>query len=148
MIRACRAVLLLMVVVALIPLSAAGQAGKAAPATKVTTTLRLDWVPGPHHVGPILAAQRGYYADEGIDLTVSPGRASGGTVQIIASGRELFGFADAGAMAIAAAKDAPVIMIANTTPRGPAGVITLGPKIASPEQLKGKSIGMVLGADT
>ena len=140
--------LLLMIVAILIPLSVAGQAGRTAPATKVAATLRLDWVPGPHHVGPILAAQRGYYADEGIDLTVSPGRGSGGTVQIIASGREMFGFADAGAMAIAAAKDAPVIMVANTTPRGPAGVITLGPKVSSPEQLKGKSIGMVLGADT
>lgn len=147
MMPALRAVLLLMMVT-LLASSAAGQPARTAPAPRVAATLRLDWVPGPHHVGPVLAVQRGYYADEGIDLTVSPGRGSGATVQIIASGRELFGFADAGAMAIAAAKDAPVIMVANTTPRGPAGVITLGPKIASPEELKGKSIGMVLGADT
>ena len=148
MIRAGRVFLLLIMVVALMPLAAVGQPPRPAQGPKVAATLRLDWVPGPHHVGPILAVQRGYYADEGLDLTVSPGRGSGGTVQIIASGRDLFGFADAGAMAIAAAKDAPVIMIANTTPRGPAGVITLGPKITSPEELKGKSIGMVLGADT
>jgi len=147
MIPALRAVLLLMIVT-LFPLSVVGQPARPAPGPRVAATLRLDWVPGPHHVGPLLAVQRGYYADEGIDLTVSPGRGSGATVQVIASGRELFGFADAGAMAIAAAKDAPVIMVANTTPRGPAGVITLGPKIASPEELKGKSIGMVLGADT
>jgi NitT/TauT family transport system substrate-binding protein len=147
MIPALRVVLAL-TIAALIPASAVGQPGRATPTSKVAATLRLDWVPGPHHVGPVLAVQRGYYADEGIDLTVSPGRGSGGTVQIIASGRELFGFADAGAMAIAAGKDAPVIMVANTTPRGPAGVLTLGAKIASPEELKGKSIGMVLGADT
>ena len=67
-----RVCLLLMIVAILIPLSAGGQAGRTAPATKIAATLRLDWVPGPHHVGPILAAQRGYYADEGIDLTVAP----------------------------------------------------------------------------
>jgi ABC-type nitrate/sulfonate/bicarbonate transport system substrate-binding protein len=33
----------------------------AAQAQKVSASLRLDWVPGPHHIGPILAAQRGYY---------------------------------------------------------------------------------------
>ena len=32
----------------------------AAQAQKVPASLRLDWVPGPHHIGPILAAQRGY----------------------------------------------------------------------------------------
>src|SRR4051812_10016308 len=100
MIPARRAILLLMMVI-LMSLSATGQPARTAPPPRVAATLRLDWVPGPHHVGPILAAQRGYYTDEGIDLTVSPGRGSGGTVQIVAAGRELFGFADAGAMAIA-----------------------------------------------
>jgi NitT/TauT family transport system substrate-binding protein len=97
----------------------------AAPASAqpVAATLRLDWVPGSHHVGPILAAQRGYYAAEGIDLAVKPGRGSGSTVQIVASGADLFGFADAGTMALAVSKGAPVIMVANTTQLGPVGII-------------------------
>src|SRR2546421_12967423 len=103
MIPVLRVVPLLMIVT-LLSSSAVGQPARTAPAPRIAATLRLDWVPGPHHIGPVLAVQRGYYADEGIDLTVSPGRGSGGTVQIIASGREMFGFADAGAMAIAAAK--------------------------------------------
>ncbi len=114
-------------------------------AQKVPATLRLDWVPGPHHVGPILAAQRGYYASEGLDLSVKPGRGSGNTVQVVASGGDMFGFADAGTMAVAASKGAPVIMVANITQRGPIGVITLGKKIEAPTELEGKTFGLVPG---
>lgn len=118
------------------------------PATaqsKVAATLRLDWVPSAHHVGPILAAQRGYYAKEGIDLSVRPGRGSASTVQVVASGADMFGFADAGAMAIAASKGAPVIMVAHLMQLGPNGAITLGRAMASPKELAGKTIGLVPG---
>jgi NitT/TauT family transport system substrate-binding protein len=117
----------------------------AAQAQKVSASLRLDWVPGPHHIGPILAAQRGYYAAEGLDLTVRPGRGSGNTVQVVASGGDLFGFADAGTMAVAVSKGAPVVMVANVTQRGPIGVITLGRKLSSPKELEGKIVGLVPG---
>jgi NitT/TauT family transport system substrate-binding protein len=117
----------------------------AAQGAKTPATLRLDWVPGAHHIGPVLAVQRGYYTAEGIDLSVKAGRGSGSTVQIVASGADLFGFADAGTMALAVSKGAPVIMVANTTPRGPTGIISLGKKIGSPKELEGKSIGAVPG---
>ena len=122
----------------------------AAPAAraagqKVSATLRLDWVPGPHHVGPLLAAKRGYYAEEGLDLAIQPGKGSGVTVQAVASGQDLFGFADAGLMAVAASKGAPLIMLLNTTPLGPGGMVTLGPKLTSPKEVEGKSIGVAAG---
>ena len=130
----------LVAAILVLPPPAAGQA------PKVTATLRLDWVPGPHHIGPLLAVQRGYYAQEGIDLSVQPGKGSGSTVQVVAAGRDLFGFADAGTMAIAASKGAPAIMVANTTSRGPVGIITVGKKIDAPKELEGKTIGLVPGA--
>jgi NitT/TauT family transport system substrate-binding protein len=116
-----------------------------AAAQKVAATLRLDWVPSAHHVGPVLAAQRGYYAQEGIDLAVRPGRGSGSTVQVIATGADLFGFADAGAMAIAASKGAPVIMVAHLMQLGPNGAITLDRAMTSPKDIVGKTIGLVPG---
>ena len=126
-------------IVLAVPPALAGAQGKTA------ATLRLDWVPSAHHVGPILAAQRGYYAQEGIDLTVQPGRGSSSTVQVVASGSDLFGFADAGVMAIAASKGAPVIMVANFMQVGPNGFITLERPISSPKELAGKTIGLVPG---
>jgi NitT/TauT family transport system substrate-binding protein len=118
---------------------------QAQPKPKVTASLRLDWIPGSHHIGPLLAVERGYYADEGLDLSVKPGKGSGATVQVVAAGSDLFGFADAGVMAIAASKGAPLIMVANTTPRGPNGAITIGARLNSPKDFEGKSIGMVPG---
>ena len=117
----------------------------AQPKPKISATLRIDWIPGSHHIGPLLAVERGYYAEEGLDLAVKPGKGSGATVQAVAAGSDLFGFADAGVMAIAASKGAPLIMVANTTPRGPNGAITLGPKLTSPKELEGKTLGMVPG---
>jgi NitT/TauT family transport system substrate-binding protein len=120
-------------------------AALAAAQGKTAATLRLDWVPGAHHVGPVLAAQRGYYAEEGIELAVQPGRGSGSTVQVVASGTDLFGFADAGVMAIAASKGAPVVMVANFMQVGPNGAITLDRPMSSPKELAGKTIGLVPG---
>jgi NitT/TauT family transport system substrate-binding protein len=131
-----RFIALLLFTVALLP---------PAAAQKLAATLRLDWVPSAHHVGPVLAVQRGYYAQEGIDLAVRPGRGSGSTVQVIATGTDLFGFADAGAMAIAASKGAPVIMVAHLMQLGPNGAITLDRAMTSPKDLVGKTIGLVPG---
>jgi NitT/TauT family transport system substrate-binding protein len=123
----------------------AASAALAAAQGKTPATLRLDWVPSAHHVGPLLAAQRGYYAQEGIDLAVQPGRGSGSTVQVVASGTDLFGFADSGVMAIAASKGAPIIMVANFMQVGPNGAITLDRPMSSPKELVGKTIGLVPG---
>jgi NitT/TauT family transport system substrate-binding protein len=118
-------------------------AAQAKPRT--SATLRVDWIPGSHHIGPFLAVERGYYVAEGLDLDVKPGKGSGATVQVVATNTDLFGFADAGVMAIAVSKGAPLIMVANTTPRGPNGAITIGTKLTSPKELEGKSIGLVPG---
>lgn len=112
---------------------------------KVPVSLRLDWVPSAHHIGPFLAAQRGYYAAEGLDMSVKPGRGSGNTIQVVASGGDTFGMADASTMAVAVSKGAPVIMVANIMQRGPTGMISLGKRIEQPRDLEGKSVGLVPG---
>lgn len=136
---------LITLITIIVPAPAMAPGAQAPTKPKMAATLRLDWVPGSHHSGPLLAVERGYYAQEGIDLTVKPGKGSGATVQLVAADRDLFGFADAGVMAIAASKGAPLIMIANTTPRGPIGAITLGPRLTSPKELEGKTFGLVPG---
>ncbi|HZU04915.1 MAG TPA: ABC transporter substrate-binding protein [Chloroflexota bacterium] len=128
----------------------AGQAPRAeAPARPPAlqeATLRLDWVPGPHHAGPALALERGYYQAEGIDLRIGEGTGSGVTVQAVAGGQDTFGFADAGTMAVAVARGAPVKMVANTTQRSPIGVIYLPPTVVErPQDLAGKTIGAASG---
>ncbi len=130
------------------PPVAAASASPAPPGqpSPQDATLRLDWVPTPHHVGPVLALARGYYAAEGINLTIGEGTGSAVTVQAVAAGQDTFGFADAGTMTLAVSRGVPVIMVANTTPRSPIGVIYLPPTtIDRPQDLSGKTVGAAPG---
>src|SRR5829696_4234840 len=118
----------------------------AKPPSVQEASLRLDWVPGSHHVGPALALERGHYQAEGINLSMGEGTGSGVTVQAVAGGQDTFGFADAGTMTLAVSRGAPVRMIANTTQRSPVGVIFLPSQtVDRPTDLVGKSIGAAAG---
>lgn len=74
-------------------------------------SLRLNWVLIGQHPAYYLGVERGYYRDEGIDLTISEGRGSGAAVQLVANGEDTFGLADAGAVIAGRAKGAPVKVI-------------------------------------
>ncbi len=132
------------------PPTAAASPGTAAlsamPPAQQDASLRLDWIPTPHHAGPALALERGYYQAEGINLRMGEGTGSAVTVQAVGGGQDTFGFADAGTMVTAVARGAPVRMVANTTQRSPIGVIYLPPMaIDSPQDLSGKTIGAAAG---
>src|SRR6202035_4019791 len=49
----------------------AGDSNGGPPLTKVT--LQADWYPQPEHGGFYTALLKGYYKDEGLDLTIQPG---------------------------------------------------------------------------
>jgi NitT/TauT family transport system substrate-binding protein len=54
-------------------------------------SLRLNWYLGGLHVPFYYGKDRGYYAAEGIDLTINEGRGSANTVQVVAAGSDTFG---------------------------------------------------------
>ncbi len=74
-------------------------------------SLRLNWVLIGQHPAYYLGVERGYYRDEGIDLTINEGRGSGAAVQLVANGEDTFGLADAGAVIAGRSKGAPVKVI-------------------------------------
>ena len=74
-------------------------------------SLRLNWVLIGQHPAYYLGVERGYYRDEGIDLTINEGRGSGAAVQLVANGEDTFGLADTGAVIAGRAKGAPVKVI-------------------------------------
>ena len=57
-------------------------------------SLRLNWYLGGLHVPFYYGKERGFYAAEGIDLTINEGRGSANTVQVVAAGSDTFGLAD------------------------------------------------------
>ena len=53
-------------------------------------SLRLNWYLGGLHVPFYYGKDKGYYAAEGIDLTINEGRGSANTVQVVAAGSDTF----------------------------------------------------------
>jgi NitT/TauT family transport system substrate-binding protein len=134
--------LLLAVVLALaIPLLPA-----SAPAGE-RVVFRLDTSYLPKHGIFFAALGKGYYKDEGLDVEISNSTGSMATSQIIASGKDTFGFADAGTMVLARQQDAKIKMIAVIHAKNPYSVITLPNKgIKEPKDLEGKTIGIDPGS--
>jgi len=65
----------------------------AAPAAKepVKATLRLKWLPQTQFAGFYYAVAKGYYKEEGIDLTINPGGPNLLTENLVATGADTFG---------------------------------------------------------
>jgi len=58
-------------------------------------TLRIDWTALGYHAPFYLGVARGYYKDAGLDLAIMEGKGSPAVANLIASGSDDFGFADA-----------------------------------------------------
>src|SRR5271155_4094221 len=93
--------------VALLTLGPMAAVAQDKPMTKAV--LLLNWYVYSEHAPFFLGLERGYFAEEGIDLQIQEGRGSVPTVQAVAGGTADFGYADVASMIKAAAQGAPVI---------------------------------------
>jgi NitT/TauT family transport system substrate-binding protein len=86
---------------------------QAAELTKAS--LRLKWLPQAGYAGFYVAQAKGYYKDEGIDLTINPGGPNLLTENLVATGADTFGLGG-GVESILAARDKgmPIIGIGMT----------------------------------
>jgi NitT/TauT family transport system substrate-binding protein len=119
-------------------------AGAAAAQEKVT--FRLNWILYGFHTPFYLGLERGYYRDEGIDLTIGEGQGSVRAVQTVGAKGDMFGLADGGSVAAGASKGAPVkavMAVTNSSPyslavRADSGIKTL-------KDVEGKTIATAPG---
>ena len=113
-----------------------------AQAPKVRFT--LDWVVQGQHAPFLLAKGKGYFDQEGVDVTVDVGNGSAGTVQRLASGSYDMGFADLSTLIEfvgnnpALPKAQAVYMVHERNPNALFALKKSG--IAKPADLKGKKI--------
>jgi hypothetical protein len=71
-------------------------------------SLRLNWIIYGFHTPFYLGLQRGYYKQQGIDLTIGEGKGSASTVQVVASGGDTFGLSDSSSIITGAVRGAAV----------------------------------------
>ncbi len=109
-------------------------------------SLRLNWYLGGLHVPFYYGKDKGYYAEEGIDLTINEGRGSGNTVQVVAAGSDTFGMADSSSVIATAAKGADIKSVMSLLNTSAYAVISLAEApIKAPADLVGKKVAVTAG---
>lgn len=108
---------------------------------------QTDWIPSGEHAMYYGAWQKGIYAAEGLDITITRGYGSGDTVTKLAGGAFEFGVADVGAVLTARARQKiPVKTIATVYTHSPHSLFVLkSSAITSFKGLEGKKIGITPG---
>lgn len=109
--------------------------------------MRLDWIFQGPNVGFVVARDKGFYKEEGLDVDVGAGKGSGLTAQLVASKATQFGFADGFVVGGSVAKGMNIRMVAAVYRRNPTAIVFLDSSdIKTPKDLEGKSIGIPTGA--
>jgi NitT/TauT family transport system substrate-binding protein len=108
---------------------------------------QTDWIPSGEHAMYYGAWEKGIFADEGIDITITRGYGSGDTVSKLAGGAFDFGVADVSAVMTARAKqNVPVKTIMVLYSQSPHSLFVLKSSgITSFKGLEGKRIGITPG---
>jgi NitT/TauT family transport system substrate-binding protein len=132
----------LMRMLALAALSLAAASAYAAD----PVSLRLNWYLGGLHVPFYYGKDRGFFAAEGIDLTINEGRGSANTVQVVAAGSDTFGMADSSSVITTAAKGAEVKSVMSLLNSTGYSVVSLAEaNIKTPKDLEGKKVAVSPG---
>ncbi|WP_407716691.1 ABC transporter substrate-binding protein [Mangrovibrevibacter kandeliae] len=125
---------------------AASLAAMHSAAAAEKATLLLNWYVYGEHAPFYLGKEKGFFADEGVDLDIQEGRGSALTIQAVAAGTATFGYADVPTMIRAAVKGAPVKAVGVALQLSPMSVMAFTDKnIRKPEDIKGKTVAMTPG---
>jgi ABC-type nitrate/sulfonate/bicarbonate transport system substrate-binding protein len=110
MLRKREYVIVAVIVVAVV----AGCVGPQATPTpqRVKATLSLDWVPNTNHTGFYVAQEKGWYAEQGLDLEIQIPSDPAAALKQVAYGNTEFGVSFQEEVTIARSNDIPVVSIA------------------------------------
>jgi NitT/TauT family transport system substrate-binding protein len=119
----------------------------AAAGAQDKLAVRLDWTPWGIHAAIHLAAEKGWFKQNGIDATIEDGNGSVTTVQLVGSGRFDVGNASLAPMMIARDKGLAVRAIANFARKNDIGLLVpRGSNMKSPKDLAGKKVIFTAGS--
>lgn len=103
----------------------------------------LEWTPNTNHTGIYVAKDKGYFADEGLDVDIMlPGEV--GSNQLIATGKADFGVSVQERLTIARDEDLPLVSIAAVIQHNTAGYASpVENDITEPADFEGRIFGGV-----
>jgi NitT/TauT family transport system substrate-binding protein len=104
--------------------------------------LQLQWFPQAQFAGYFAAKDKGYYAEEGFDVTILPGAVEIVPATVVAGGQAEFGISWVPRMLAPRESGADGVVIAQIFQRSPTLQVSFKDKgITKPEDLKGKKVG-------
>ncbi|MFN8500202.1 MAG: ABC transporter substrate-binding protein [Anaerolineae bacterium] len=109
-----------------------------APLTKVT--LYMGYIPNVQFAPFYLAQQKGYYRDEGIDLSFDYGMEND-LMQLLATDKAQFAIGSGDQVILGRSQGLPLVYVMNWYRKYPVAVFSLLP-LKSPQDLKGKTVGV------
>jgi NitT/TauT family transport system substrate-binding protein len=122
--------------------SAAASEAPSAPAELKPIRLQLQWFPQAQFAGYFAAKDKGYYAEEGFDVTILAGAVEIVPATVVAGGQAEFGISWVPRMLAPRESGADPVVIAQVFQRSPTLQVSFKDKnITKPEDLRGKRVG-------
>ena len=109
-------------------------------------SLRLNWYLGGLHVPFYFGVDKGFYKQEGINLTINEGRGSANTVQVVGAGTDTFGLADSSSIINLISKGGEILSVMNVlSSTGFSVVSAASAGIRTPKDIEGKTLAVSPG---
>ncbi len=109
-------------------------------------TMRLQWIPQYQFAGYIVAKQKGYYQEAGLEVELLPGSPDFVPLPLVVSGTDTFGSTGADTVLIAREKDIPVVALATIFQTSPVGFMVHSDSgIETPQDFVGQQVGVFYG---
>ena len=125
------------------PKSSSGESNELTP-----VTLQLKWVPQAQFAGYFVALEKGYYEDEGLNVTIAPGGPDIVPEQQVANGAAQIGVDWVASLLPHQEQGMPLVEIAQIYQKSGLQLVTMKDSgIDSPEDLAGKSVGNWMGGN-
>ncbi len=130
---------------ALLVLCGCHRASSGSGATKIT--LQADWYPQPEHGGFYTAIAKGYYAAEGLDVSIQPGGPYNSVEKQVSSGAAQFGMGSSDRTLESIADGQPLVAVMATMQHDPQGVmVRKDSPIRSFADLNGHTVAIKTGS--
>jgi NitT/TauT family transport system substrate-binding protein len=131
----------------LVSLCALGCSHSSNETSLTKVTLQADWYPQPEHGGFYNALVKGYYKNEGLDVTIQPGGPYISMEKQVSVGAAQFGMSASDRTLEAVAGGQPLVAVAATMQRDPQGImVRKDSPIHSFSDLNGHTVAIITGS--
>lgn len=109
-------------------------------------SMRLQWIPQYQFAGYIVAKEKGYYEEAGLNVALHPGSPDFVPLPLVVSGSDTFGSTGADTILLAREKNIPVVALATIFQTSPVGFMVHDDSgITGPDDFVGKTVGVFYG---